>query len=145
MVEGGRTENTQLLEQKFDFIFFTGSVAVGKLVMKKASEHLTPVCLELGGKSPCIVDETANLKLAARRIVFGKFLNLGQTCVAPDYLFVHASVKDRLLEEIQKCIWKQFGTHPLENADYGRIVNEKHFMRLGRLLDGRRCQDRRRV
>ena len=136
VVEGGRTENTQLLEQKFDFIFFTGSVAVGKLVMKKASEHLTPVCLELGGKSPCIVDETANLKLAARRIVFGKFLNLGQTCVAPDYLFVHASVKNRLLEEIQKCIWKQFGTHPLENADYGRIVNEKHFMRLGRLLDG---------
>lgn len=136
VVEGGREENTQLLEQKFDFIFFTGSVAVGKLVMKKAAETLTPVCLELGGKSPCIVDETANLKLAARRIVFGKFLNLGQTCVAPDYLFVQSSVKDRLLKEIRRCIRRQFGANPLENENYGRIVNEKHFARLCRLLEG---------
>lgn len=136
VVEGGRAENTRLLEQKFDFIFFTGSVSVGRLVMKKAAEYLTPVCLELGGKSPCIVDETANLKLAARRIVFGKFLNLGQTCVAPDYLFVHEKVKEQLLKEIRGCIRQQFGENPLENENYGRIVNKKHFQRLCHLLDG---------
>lgn len=130
VVKGGRAENTALLEQKFDFIFFTGSVKVGKLVMEKAARHLTPVCLELGGKSPCIVDKDADLPLAARRIVFGKFLNLGQTCVAPDYLFVHRDVEDRLLAEIVKCIRKQFWYEPLENPDYGRIVSEKHFDRL---------------
>ena len=134
VVKGGREENTALLEQKFDFIFFTGSVAVGKLVMEKASRNLTPVCLELGGKSPCIVDKTANIKLAARRIVFGKYLNVGQTCVAPDYLFVHEQVKDQLLMEIKKCIRKQFGAQPLDNPNYGRIVNEKHFDRLCGLL-----------
>lgn len=138
VVEGGRAENTKLLEQRFDFIFFTGSVQVGKLVMKKASENLTPVCLELGGKSPCIVDRTANLKRAAKRIVFGKYLNLGQTCVAPDYLFVHEDVKDRLLDEIEKCILKQFGENPLDNPDYGKIINEKHFNRiLGLMRDER--------
>lgn len=136
VVEGGRAENTKLLEQRFDFIFFTGSVKVGKLVMEKASRNLTPVCLELGGKSPCIVDKTANLKLAARRIVFGKYLNLGQTCVAPDYLFVHEDVKEKLLAEIEKCIVKQFGRNPLDNPDYGRIVNEKHFQRLQGLMKG---------
>lgn len=130
VVKGGRAENTELLNQRFDFIFFTGSVAVGRLVMEKASRHLTPVCLELGGKSPCIVDKTANLRLAAKRIVFGKSLNLGQTCVAPDYLFVQEEVKERLLCEIEKCICRQFGDNPLGNPDYGRIVNEKHFRRL---------------
>ncbi|MDO4323268.1 MAG: aldehyde dehydrogenase [Lachnospiraceae bacterium] len=135
VVKGGRAENTALLEQRFDFIFFTGSVKVGKLVMEKASRSLTPVCLELGGKSPCIVDKTANIRLAARRIVFGKYLNLGQTCVAPDYLFVHEDVKERLLKEIEKCIRKQFGARPLENPDYGRIVNEKHFDRLLGLME----------
>lgn len=134
VVEGGRTENTALLNQQFDFIFFTGSVQVGKLVMEKASRNLTPVCLELGGKSPCIVDKTANIRLAARRIVFGKYLNLGQTCVAPDYLFVHADVKERLLKEIENCIRKQFGTQPLNNPNYGRIVNQKHFDRLLALM-----------
>lgn len=130
VVKGGRAENTALLEQRFDFIFFTGSVKVGRLVMEKASRYLTPVCLELGGKSPCIVDKTADLKLAARRIVFGKFLNLGQTCVAPDYLFVQKEVEDRLLAEIVKCIREQLWYEPLENPDYGKIINEKHFDRL---------------
>lgn len=130
VVKGGRAENTALLEQRFDFIFFTGSVKVGRLVMEKASRTLTPVCLELGGKSPCIVDQTANIKLAAKRIVFGKYLNLGQTCVAPDYIFVHAKVKEQLINEIKKCIRRQFGEYPLDNPDYGRIVNEKHFDRL---------------
>ncbi|MDD6615751.1 MAG: aldehyde dehydrogenase [Lachnospiraceae bacterium] len=136
VVEGGRAENTKLLEQRFDFIFFTGSVSVGKLVMEKASKNLTPVCLELGGKSPCIVDRTANLKLAARRIVFGKYLNLGQTCVAPDYLFVQEEVKEPLLKEMEKCIRRQFGKNPLDNPDYGKIINEKHFRRLTGLMRG---------
>lgn len=134
VVKGGRTENTELLEQRFDFIFFTGSVSVGRLVMEKAAKNLTPVCLELGGKSPCIVDKTANLKRAAQRIVFGKYLNLGQTCVAPDYLFVHEEVKEALLQEMVKCIRRQFGSDPLQNKDYGRIVNKKHFDRLLGLL-----------
>ncbi|MCD7867822.1 MAG: aldehyde dehydrogenase [Clostridiales bacterium] len=135
VVKGGRRENTRLLDQKFDFIFFTGSVSVGHLVMEKASANLTPVCLELGGKSPCIVDKTANLPLAARRIVFGKYLNLGQTCVAPDYLFVQEDVKEKLLCEIEKCIRKQFGADPLSNPDYGKIINEKHFQRLLGLME----------
>ena len=136
VVEGGRAENTKLLEQRFDFIFFTGSVNVGRLVMEKASKNLTPVCLELGGKSPCIVDRTADLKLAARRIVFGKYLNLGQTCVAPDYLFVQEEVKEPLLKEIEKCIRRQFGKNPLDNPYYGKIINEKHFRRLMGLMRG---------
>lgn len=130
VITGGRAENTCLLKESFDYIFFTGSQAVGKEVMRCASEHLTPVTLELGGKSPCIVDETANLKRAAARIVFGKFLNLGQTCVAPDYIFVHEKVKDKLLEEIQRFIRRQLGDNPLENENYGKIINEKHFNRL---------------
>lgn len=136
VVQGGRAENEALLEQRFDFIFFTGSVSVGKLVMKKAAEHLTPVCLELGGKSPCIVDRSADLKLAARRIVFGKYLNLGQTCVAPDYLLVQEEVKERLLQEIERCIRKQYGADPLANPDYGTMINEKHFNRVCRLIEG---------
>lgn len=136
VVEGGRAENTSLLAQRFDFIFFTGSVRVGKLVMEQAAKNLTPVCLELGGKSPCIVDRTANLRRAAARIVFGKYLNLGQTCVAPDYLFVHEDVKETLLAEIEKCIRRQFGKNPLDNPDYGKVVNEKHFRRLLGLMDG---------
>ncbi|NCB31240.1 MAG: aldehyde dehydrogenase family protein, partial [Clostridia bacterium] len=98
VVEGGRAQNSALLEQKFDYIFFTGSVAVGKVVMEAAARHLTPLTLELGGKSPVIVDETADIKLAARRIAFGKVLNAGQTCVAPDYLFIHKAVKTRFIE-----------------------------------------------
>ena len=134
VITGGRAENTCLLEEPFDYIFFTGSQAVGKEVMRRASEHLTPVTLELGGKSPCIVDRTANLKLAARRIVFGKYLNCGQTCVAPDYIYCDASVRDHLAAAIRKEILRQFGSDPLNNPDYGHIINEKHFQRLQNLL-----------
>ncbi len=135
VVTGGRKENAELLEKKFDFIFFTGSQAVGKEVLRKAAEHLTPAVLELGGKSPCIVDETAKIKLAAKRIVFGKFLNCGQTCVAPDYILCHSGVKDELVKEIRYQIARQFGENPLANPDYGKIVNEKHFLRLCGLMD----------
>ncbi|MEG1069877.1 MAG: aldehyde dehydrogenase [Ruthenibacterium sp.] len=135
VVEGGRAENTALLEQKFEHIFFTGSVEVGKLVMEKAAHHLTPVTLELGGKSPCIVDETANIPLTARRLVFGKYLNAGQTCVAPDYLFVHEKVHDALLAAIQTEITAQYGADPLACPHLGKIVNEKHFARVCGLLE----------
>lgn len=135
VVTGGRTENTCLLREHFDYIFFTGSQFVGKEVMRNAAEHLTPVTLELGGKSPCIVDKSADIKLAARRIVFGKYLNCGQTCVAPDYIYCHRSVKDRLVKEVQKQIQKQYGKQPLRNPNYGKIINEKHFDRLLGLID----------
>ncbi len=135
VVTGGRAENTCLLKEHFDYIFFTGSQAVGKEVMRHASAHLTPVTLELGGKSPCIVDKTANIRLAARRIVFGKYLNCGQTCVAPDYIYCDRAVKDRLVAEIKKQIRRQFGQNPLANPDYGKIINEKHFTRISGLID----------
>lgn len=135
VVLGGRAENTGLLKEHFDYIFFTGSPIVGKEVMKHASEHLTPVTLELGGKSPCIVAKSADIKLAARRIVFGKYLNCGQTCVAPDYIYCDPAVKDLLIQELKKQIIKQFGKTPLENKNYGKIVNEKHFQRIVRLID----------
>lgn len=134
VVTGGRAENQHLLDQKFDMIFFTGSQAVGREVLRRAAEHLTPVVLELGGKSPCIVDASADLPLAAKRIVFGKYLNCGQTCVAPDYVLCERSVKDALLAEIKGQIRLQYGERPLENEDYGRIVNEKHFHRLCGLI-----------
>ena len=135
VVTGGRAENTCLLHEHFDYIFFTGSQSVGKEVMRNASDHLTPVTLELGGKSPCIVDQTANIRLAARRIVFGKYLNCGQTCVAPDYIYCHRSVRDRLIKETQKQIRRQFGKKPLDNKNYGKIINEKHFDRILGLID----------
>lgn len=135
VITGGRAENTCLLNEHFDYIFFTGSQAVGKEVMKQASKHLTPVTLELGGKSPCIVEKTANLKLAARRIVFGKYLNCGQTCVAPDYIYCDSSIKDALVAEIKEQVEVQYGKEPLSNPDYGKIINEKHFQRLLGLID----------
>lgn len=135
VVTGGREENTCLLKERFDYMFFTGSQNVGREVMKQAAAHLTPVTLELGGKSPCIVDKTANLKLAARRIVFGKFLNCGQTCVAPDYIYCDEAVKDRLVKAIKREITRQFGADPLAREDYGKIINEKHFHRLLNLID----------
>ena len=135
VVTGGRKENAALLDKKFDFIFFTGSTTVGKEVLRSAAEHVTPVVLELGGKSPCIVDNSAKIKLAARRIVFGKYLNCGQTCVAPDYVLCDASVKDELVKEICTEITKQFGAAPLENPDYGKLINEKHFERVCGLID----------
>ena len=130
VIEGGRKENEALLNEKFDYIFFTGSVNVGRYVMEKAAKHLTPVSLELGGKSPCIVDETADIKLAARRIVWGKFLNCGQTCVAPDYILVQKSVKEKLVKQIEKTIKKMYGKDPCANPEYPRMINEKHFERV---------------
>ena len=135
VVTGGRAENAALLKQKFDFVFFTGSQAVGKEVLRHTAEHLTPAVLELGGKSPCIVDASANIKLAAKRIVWGKYLNCGQTCVAPDYILCEKSVKDEFVSEVVKQIKKQYGEKPLENKDYGKIINEKHFVRLCGLID----------
>lgn len=135
VIEGGREQNTELLNQRFDYIFFTGSVNVGKLVMEKASKNLTPVTLELGGKSPCIIDEDTNLKLAAKRLVFGKYLNCGQTCVAPDYVLVPKKLKNDLIKYVKEEIVRQFGENPLENEDYGKIINEKHFQRLMGLID----------
>ncbi len=135
VITGGRAENTALLHEHFDYIFFTGSQTVGREVQKSAAEHLTPVTLELGGKSPCIVEKTADIKLAARRIVFGKFLNCGQTCVAPDYIYCDRSVRDKLVKELKKQVVKQFGRQPLSNKNYGKIINEKHFNRLLGLID----------
>ena len=135
VVQGGRKENLELLDQKFDYILFTGSAGVGKTVMEKASKHLTPVTLELGGKSPTIVTESADLHVSARRIVFGKFLNCGQTCVAPDYIYVDSKVKNELIEQLIEEIKLQYTDNPLLDPGYGRIVNEKHFNRLMNLLD----------
>ena len=135
VVTGGRAENTALLDQKFDFIFFTGSQAVGKEVLRRAADHLTPAVLELGGKSPCIVDASANIKLAAKRIVWGKYLNCGQTCVAPDYILCESSVKDEFVKAVIAEIKKQYGDDPLKNKDYGKIINEKHFARLCGLIN----------
>ena len=135
VVTGGRAENAALLEQKFDFVFFTGSQEVGKEVLRRTAEHLTPAVLELGGKSPCIVDATANITLAAKRIVFGKYLNCGQTCVAPDYILCEKSIKDDFVEAIVAEVKKQYGENVLSNKDYGKIINEKHFERLCGLID----------
>lgn len=135
VITGGRAENTCLLNEHFDYIFFTGSQTVGKEVMRHAAAHLTPVTLELGGKSPCIVEESANIKLAARRIVFGKYLNCGQTCVAPDYIYCDRRIKDQLLAEIKRQIKRQFRSEPLTNKNYGKIINEKHFDRITKLID----------
>lgn len=134
VVTGGRQENQYLLDEKFDFIFFTGGKTVGQLVMKKSAEHLTPFALELGGKSPCIVDKTANIQLAARRIVFGKYMNCGQTCIASDYIYVHESVKDQLVEALKRETIRQYSPNPLMNEDYGKIINQKHFDRLNGLI-----------
>lgn len=135
VITGRRAENTCLLNEHFDYIFFTGSQTVGKEVMRHAAAHLTPVTLELGGKSPCIVEESANIKLAARRIVFGKYLNCGQTCVAPDYIYCDRKIKDQLLAEIKRQIKRQFRSEPLTNKNYGKIINEKHFDRITKLID----------
>ena len=127
VVEGGRAENQALLDQRFDYIFFTGGVTVGKEVMAKAAKHLTPVTLELGGKSPCVVDRTAKLELAAKRIAFGKLLNCGQTCVAPDYILVERSVKDEFLVYLKKWIVRMYGADATENDAYVKMINRgKH-------------------
>lgn len=133
VVTGGRDENNSLLDEKFDYIFFTGSKNVGKLVLEKAAATITPVTLELGGKSPVIIDETANLPISARRLVFGKGFNVGQTCVAPDYIYIHSSIKDRFLELVKSEIVRQFGDC-INNEDYGCIINDKHFKRVCSLI-----------
>ena len=135
VIEGGRDINAGLLQQKFDYIFFTGSKSVGKIVMSKAAVHLTPVTLELGGKSPVIVTPSADIKVSADRIVFGKFLNCGQTCVAPDYVIVHESIANEFLDSCRESVRKMFGERPLENQDYGKIVNRKHYDRLCSAID----------
>jgi aldehyde dehydrogenase (NAD+) len=136
VVEGGVAETNALLEKKFDLIFFTGSARVGKIVMQKAAENLTPVVLELGGKSPAIVLADANVKVAARRLAWGKCLNAGQTCVAPDYVLVARAIKARLVEELKRVLRDSYGDEVEKSGDYCRIINEKNFDRLAGLLDG---------
>ena len=135
VVEGGRRENQALLDQRFDYIFFTGGVTVGREVMRKAAEHLTPVSLELGGKSPCIVDATAKLDLAAKRLAFGKLLNCGQTCVAPDYLLIDRKVKDEFLGYLKKHIAAMIGDDALNNSQYVRMISRRHYDRVMGLID----------
>lgn len=135
VVEGGVDVNQKLLAQRWDYIFFTGSIAVGKIVAKAAAENLTPVTLELGGKSPCIIDETANLKLAARRIVWGKFLNAGQTCIAPDYILIQKDMKSHFVNYLKEEISKAYGENPMQSPDYARIINQKNWQRLVSLID----------
>ncbi len=135
VVLGGREKNQQLLEEKFDLIFFTGGKDVGRLVQQKASVHLCPVVLELGGKSPCIVDANCDLKAAARRIVWGKFLNAGQTCVAPDYILVHQSIYSEFLEIVERQTREFFFTDGKVNSDFPHIINEKHAERISGLVD----------
>lgn len=134
VVQGGRQENTTLLEQKFDYIFFTGSVGVGRVVMEAAAKHLTPVTLELGGKSPAIVDTSADLKLAAKRIAFGKLLNGGQTCVAPDYVLVEESLRDSLIQNFREVLAEKFPNG--DYADHANIVNQRHYEDKKALLAG---------
>ena len=146
-VQGGVEECSFLLDQDLDYIFYTGSTRVGEIVMKKAAEHFTPVTLEMGGKSPCIVDETANIPLTARRIVFGKFLNCGQTCVAPDYIYCDEKVKDQLIKELERQIILQYTVDPINNDNYPRMVNQKQynamssFINKDNLIFGGRCNE----
>lgn len=130
VVEGGIESSKDLLSEKLDYILFTGSVSVGKIVMEAAAQNLIPITLELGGKSPCIVHRDADIRLAAKRIVWGKFLNSGQTCIAPDYIFVHKDIKEKLLEHMKNMIQEFYGAEPLRNQDYPVIVNNRHFERL---------------
>lgn len=134
VIEGGREVNSELINEKFDYIFFTGSIEVGKIVMAAASKHLTPITLELGGKSPCIVDRNADIDVSARRIIWGKTINSGQTCVAPDYCFAHKDIKDSLISAMVKYIEEFYGKAPCKNPEYPRIVNQKHYNRLKNLL-----------
>lgn len=136
VVQGDSVVTDGLLAQDFDYIFFTGSPRIGRKIMAAAAEHLTPVTLELGGKSPCIVDESVSLSLAARRIAFGKITNAGQTCVAPDYLLIHSSVRDAFAKEYSRAVREMLGEAPLQNPDYAHIINRHHFDRLCGLMQG---------
>jgi aldehyde dehydrogenase (NAD+) len=134
VVEGGVEASQKLLAEKFDHIFFTGGTAVGKIIMAAAAKHLTPVTLELGGKSPCIVDSDINLEHTVRRITWGKFINAGQTCIAPDYLLVNQKIKKDLIDGLKKCLKEFYGENPISSPDYARIVSQKHFERLVNFL-----------
>ncbi|WP_444931986.1 aldehyde dehydrogenase family protein [Microbulbifer sp. SSSA002] len=133
-IEGGVAETTALLEQRWDHIMYTGGSRVGKIIMAAAAKHLTPVTLELGGKSPCVVADDADLAVAARRIIWGKFTNAGQTCIAPDYVLCSRETANRLTPLLQRVLWEMFGEHPRESADYGRIINRQHTLRLSDYL-----------
>ncbi|WP_425555621.1 aldehyde dehydrogenase [Flavivirga amylovorans] len=133
-IEGGVETATELLIQKWDYIFFTGSVPVGKIVARAAANHLTPVTLELGGKSPCIIDETVNLKLVARRISWGKFLNAGQTCISADYIIIKSNIKDAFIDILKTEIIKRYGVNPKESPDLPRIINKKNVLRIADML-----------
>lgn len=136
VIQGGIPETTELLAQRWDYIFFTGSVFVGKIVAQAAAKHLTPTTLELGGKNPCVIDETINIPLVAKRIVWGKLLNAGQTCVAPDYILIHASIKDPFIEALRKALEKGYGKNIEASPDLARIINDKNFDRLAAMLEG---------
>ena len=135
VVEGGREETSALINSPFNYIFFTGSVRVGKIVMEAASKNLVPVTLELGGKSPCIVDKNSNIKVASKRIVWGKFINAGQTCVAPDYILAHKEIKDELIINIKDTLREFYGDNPKKSKDYGRLVNDRQLNSLIKLID----------
>jgi aldehyde dehydrogenase (NAD+) len=135
VVEGGVEVSQQLLSERWDYIFFTGSVPVGKIVAKAAAKNLTPVTLELGGKSPCIIDETANLKLAAKRIAWGKFVNAGQTCIAPDYILIQKDMKSHFVTYLKEEITKAYGKNPAESPDFARIINVKNWHRLVNMIE----------
>ena len=139
VVEGGVDTSTQLLNQVWDYIFFTGSVGVGKIVAKAAAPNLTPITLELGGKNPCIIDKTANLKLAAKRIVWGKFINAGQTCIAPDYILIDSTIKKKFYKVLEDEIISAYSKNPQQSADFARIINEKNFNRLAEMLVNENC------
>ncbi|XDV32446.1 hypothetical protein PO909_003251 [Leuciscus waleckii] len=136
VVTGGVPETQELLKQHFDHIFYTGNSTVGKLVMEAAARHLTPVTLELGGKSPCYIDKNCDIRIACRRITWGKYMNCGQTCIAPDYILCESSIQDKVINEIQKCIQEFYTKDPKSFADYGRIINQRHFKRIMALLEG---------
>lgn len=140
VVQGEKEVTSQLLDERFDYIFFTGSTKVGQIVYEKASKHLTPVTLELGGKSPVIIDDTANLKVAAERIAFGKFMNAGQTCVAPDYVIIDNTVKMKFVKALQTTIQEFYGAQIEQSEDFGRIVNDNHFNRLVNIIEDSRQQ-----
>ncbi len=136
VVEGGVPETQALLAERFDYIFYTGNGRVGRIVMEAAAKHLTPVTLELGGKSPVIVDDTADISLAARRVAWGKYLNAGQTCIAPDYVLIAKGLEDQFVEQVRRSVYDFYGSDPKASSDYGRIVNDDHVRRLAGLMDG---------
>uniref|UniRef100_A0A8B9KI81 Aldehyde dehydrogenase family 3 member A2 n=1 Tax=Astyanax mexicanus TaxID=7994 RepID=A0A8B9KI81_ASTMX len=136
VVVGGVPETQELLKQRFDHIFYTGNCAVGKVIMEAAAKHLTPVTLELGGKSPCYIDKNCDLAVACRRIAWGKYTNCGQTCIAPDYILCDPSIQDRVVEEIRKSVKDFYTENPKNCPDYGRIINQRHFKRVMALIEG---------